>query len=323
VKRLLERYDANKDGFLTATEIGLGREEFGALDVDGDGKLSAQELEKWPLRTPDLELLVPLGKTATKERLRVLPLAGNARPLATELVEETGGLTTLVGGARLELLTRLGKTTNLTAGRRAAESLFSKADTNDDTVLDTQEIYRDPFEFVGLLRLADRNGDGKLSKAELTAYLDLQEQLLSCSTFLTLSDRGRSLFELLDRDHDARLNPHEAKSAWERLQPYDADKDGCISLEELPRMFLLTLSHGQTRVFDEQNDRLTYGRALQIGDRPRGPLWFRKMDRNRDGVVSQREFLGSIADFKKLDLNGDGFLTAEEADKAEANLRPK
>ncbi len=44
-----------------------------------------------------------------------------------------------------------------------------------------------------------------------------------------------------------------------------------------------------------------------------GPKWFRKMDRNRDGDISRREFLGPRAAFERLDADGDGLITAKEA----------
>ena len=50
-----------------------------------------------------------------------------------------------------------------------------------------------------------------------------------------------------------------------------------------------------------------------------GPNWFRKMDRNRDGDISRREFLGPRADFERLDRDHDGLIDAQEA----ASAKPK
>jgi Ca2+-binding EF-hand superfamily protein len=44
-----------------------------------------------------------------------------------------------------------------------------------------------------------------------------------------------------------------------------------------------------------------------------GPLWFQKMDRNGDGDISPREFLGTDEDFRKIDADGDGLISSAEA----------
>ena len=54
-----------------------------------------------------------------------------------------------------------------------------------------------------------------------------------------------------------------------------------------------------------------------------GPLWFRKMDRNGDGEISLREWLGSKEDFQRIDTNGDGIISLEEAEHADAQFRKR
>ncbi|HWA96990.1 MAG TPA: hypothetical protein VG713_00795, partial [Pirellulales bacterium] len=49
------------------------------------------------------------------------------------------------------------------------------------------------------------------------------------------------------------------------------------------------------------------------------PRWFAKMDRNGDGDISPREFLGRSADFERLDVNGDRLISPAEAAAAAAD----
>jgi hypothetical protein len=47
------------------------------------------------------------------------------------------------------------------------------------------------------------------------------------------------------------------------------------------------------------------------------------MDRNGDGDLSPREFLGSAAEFARLDLDRDGLISADEARQADARWKKK
>jgi hypothetical protein len=52
------------------------------------------------------------------------------------------------------------------------------------------------------------------------------------------------------------------------------------------------------------------------GDTVQGPRWFQAMDRNGDGVVSPREFVGPPEVFAKLDADGDRVISAEDVARA-------
>jgi Ca2+-binding EF-hand superfamily protein len=323
LRRLWELYDREKNQKLTRAEIGLEKEVFDRLDADGDGVLDAAEFARWLEQPADVEFIVQLGRPPDgQEAVTVWQPAGPPNRLGAAVRRSRqGSLLLPLPGTQVELLRGQGNSTRDTA-RNFYRRQFREADTDGDGVLDSKEVQRPPFTFVALLRVADRNGDGKLSAKELEAYLDLQERLAAQVPFLTLADRGSSLYELVDEDHDGRLGRRELRSAWARLAPWDADGDGCISRREVPHQYHLVVTPGDVRLAERPQTVLGYGPAA-ARPRERGPLWFRKMDRNGDGDVSRREWLGTSADFERIDRDGDGLIDATEAEQADRELRKK
>ena len=49
---------------------------------------------------------------------------------------------------------------------------------------------------------------------------------------------------------------------------------------------------------------------------PVGPIWFQRMDRNMDGDLTWKEFLGPRHVFEELDADGDGLIDPQEAERA-------
>ncbi len=111
---------------------------------------------------------------------------------------------------------------------------------------------------------------------------------------LTASNEGRALFGMLDLDRDRQLGAREVLDTFARVSACDRDRDGRVAPEEIPHHIQLILVAGRPldpgrRPGDPGGPSPRRRRA----DRPSaGPAWFRKMDRNRDGDVSRREFLG-------------------------------
>jgi Ca2+-binding EF-hand superfamily protein len=159
--------------------------------------------------------------------------------------------------------------------------------------------------------MADRDGDGKLFKKELETYNRQQADAIASRIVLTYADRGQTLFAILDRNGDQKLGLRELRRAGERLARLDGDGDGRIAQEEIPRGYRLTIGRGPLRVRPG-----VVVEKVGFGESPagtRGATWFERMDRNRDGDVSRREFLGSRAQFERFDRDGDGLIDAKEA----------
>src|SRR5262249_52960761 len=105
--------------------------------------------------------------------------------------------------------------------------------------------------------------------------------------------------------------------------PYDTDGDFAISRKEIPRQFRLTFNQGSYAYYPPAVALRGASPARPGTAAPgRGPLWFRKMDRNGDGDVSRKEFLGTDEQFRAIDTDGDGLISPEEAEKADVKMRP-
>src|SRR5262249_49491463 len=103
--------------------------------------------------------------------------------------------------------------------------------------------------------------------------------------------------------------------------------DGLLESIEIPRRYAISARRGLAG-----GGGLGFGGVVAVsyagGVRGRpvpepttGPVWVRKMDRNRDGGVARREFLGSDELFRKIDTDGDGLISVEEAIKADELFR--
>src|SRR5262249_17231369 len=93
---------------------------------------------------------------------------------------------------------------------------------------------------------------------------------------------------------------------------------------DLPTQYELRLRSGPVELLWE-SDKIVIGsfrKGWPVMPMPTvGPQWFRKMDRNADGDVSRREFLGSDQKFRQMDTDGDGLISLGEAERYDALKR--
>ena len=191
---------------------------------------------------------------------------------------------------------------------------FASADADKDRIV--HQADRLPSFLRRLFSLIDRDNDRTISAADVAYYtrllLPLESAVQAARVTLTVSDEGHGLFHMLDANQDGRLGLRELRSAKRVGLSLDSDGDGSLGANEIPRSFHLS--------FRRDSLPLPF---QYINDSGAGPLWFDRMDRNSDGDISSREFLGDRAAFDRLDIDRDGLIGLDEAAQADARFRKK
>lgn len=305
VRRLVDRYDGvddtPPDQQLSAAELGLRPDVFAAYDRNANGRLDRDEISAW-LREPepDLEIHCRLGTQPAVEwtRARGLPLPG----LAPRLPERTLIID------RVHLV--LAEPSSFAAG--GLEQKFQELDRDSNGYLDYKELSSSPGS-AGDFSWMDVNSDGKVFLSEFTEFLQRRQAGLEARAELRISDQASQLFELLDSNHDGRLTPRELSAAREILTHPDDHRGSPLSLGELSHRWWFSFTQGVA-----PTPPSVVSAPADPPEPPlphRAPVWFKHMDRNHDGEVTLREFLGPLSTFERLDTNHDGALDPGEADQ--------
>ncbi len=193
-----------------------------------------------------------------------------------------------------------------------AKTYVTRFDKNNNKYLEKDEL---AGGFAQQFAMWDADGDGKVFEKEIAeSYTRMQAPQLS-QIRATARSHGNPFFKAIDRSGDGRLSLREMKTAAERLKSFDKNKDGRISADEVPRGITLAFGVGSSRNFVVRRSTPAGRPAPPRSD---APDWFTRMDRNGDGDVTLKEFLGEREDFVRLDTNKDGFIEPAEAKAADA-----
>jgi Ca2+-binding EF-hand superfamily protein len=181
--------------------------------------------------------------------------------------------------------------------------------------------YLSEGEFGGLqlgapFTAVDSNGDGMVMRDEVDAYTKQLGQLTQTQIVLTISDDVKSLFQLMDGDDNRRLSTRELRTVGERLAGHDKNSNGRFDSGDFLSKYRLSFAFGiPAGMIDQRSPQSTMAMGARAPRMQKiGPVWFQKMDRNRDLDISWREFLGPRSAFDSLDKNHDGLIDKTEAE---------
>ena len=73
--------------------------------------------------------------------------------------------------------------------------------------------------FNNIFKFMDRDDDGKVFEKEMNEFIGRQIDAAESRTLVSISDQGRSLFQVLDLNRDGRLSIRELRAAVKEDRP--------------------------------------------------------------------------------------------------------
>ena len=306
-REVLTRLDKDKSGKLSPEESGFPKEAFAKLDRNRDGQLDVLELSRWVAGKPEDEFTLNLGNG--QAAIRLAKGGGQRAGLALENV-------------RLNIQPFNPPTPNVARLKNLIVQQFKQADRKTRGFLIKRELDAQAnFYMTSIFDMADQNNDGRLTEAEVKKFAGLFDGAHGGQVSLALTSAGQGLFQALDGNGDGQVGVREMRTAFDRLKEFDRDGDDFIGRNEFPQHLNLAVS---TALNADNLPRSAFRGVRQpTASMGRGPAWFHKMDRNGDGDVSRKEWLGPREEFDRIDADKDGLISAEEAEAVDAQWRKK
>jgi Ca2+-binding EF-hand superfamily protein len=193
---------------------------------------------------------------------------------------------------------------------------FTTLDLNGDGVLDAQEIDAAPTSLARLDKNADRQITTDEARPPMMGGRGRGGQEGGAPSNV-VEETVKTLMSF-DANGDGKLSKSELPERFQGIfDRGDENKDGFLTPEEIRKMATAqAAASGGTGGRGPEGGRGEGGR----GEGPRGNMNFIRMDpvlaavdTNGDGIISADEIRDSAAALRKLDKDGDGKVTRDEA----------
>jgi Ca2+-binding EF-hand superfamily protein len=317
-ERLMSMYgdapvgEAGRSPTLPLEKLALAARAETEVDAHRDGRLAPAELAallEQPRPAVVASVQLPRNRVTLPER----PAPGPQLEVATPKDALGRRVALVLGGMELELRAKY----NAYEAQDLASFYlqnFNMADGDKNKYLSEQEFATLNVPNA-VFASVDANGDGMVVRDELRAHMDLYSRLTQAALVLTVSDDATTLFELLDPDKDNRLTPREFVEGFAQTRRFDRNRDGRLAAGEMVSKYGFEFAFATPEFFRNVSNQAMAAQARMPRIRPQtsGPTWFRKMDRNQDGDLMWREFLGSREDFERIDADRNGMIDLNEA----------
>lgn len=297
---LVERY-ASK-GALPVEAFRLARTWASRLDRNADRSISSEELAGLATVDASLVLDVSLGtRTRLRETVVVARMADELKRIARIDRGADGKLVVDLISLQVEVLAPNPKPSPRTFIGQAT-AIVSNFDRDKNGYLERKEV-TDP-NLAAQFDTWDADGNGQAFADEIRAALERADLPNWKKVSVAALALGNNLLAQLDQDGDQQLGERELQEAAERLRD--------VALDEGLSLRLAIARGNETYRYLSKGTNNFKSRSNATRPANEGPDWFIHMDTNSDGDITAREFLGTPAQFGKLDTNGDGLLEMSE-----------
>lgn len=292
----------NSEGEVVAASFSAVPELFKELDKNEDGKLSESESGELNSAKPRMVVRVELGKT------------GGGKLLVNGVEAKDNSTSVELPGVKISV-TAITTAVQGFDYSQTANAYLTRYDNDKNGYLDKDEL---AGNFAQQLTMWDLDGDGKVFPKEITESYTMALAPSQTQIQASVASQGNPLFQTLDLSGDGRLSLREMRTAHQQILKFDENNDGQITVNEIPQAFAISFGRGAGGFRYPQQVAVGRGGAQpnQPAANPNAPAWFTRMDRNGDGDITLKEFLGEKVDFEKLDTNKDGFIEPAEAKAA-------